>query len=685
MFIFIVLGCLGFVNAVVNDAEVYYSLDDVDLTSGNPGDLSGNGNNGTNNGATTGVTGILGEAFSMDGINDWINTNYNPIIVDENAINFWRKSTETTANGFGVRDSTVQEIQVLTNIVAGGIRFNYNDGTNLIRGSVTFANLNDGNWHMISISYKLSTNTIDIYVDGNKLTTTYTIQETPSGGTYDRAMAYGALIDAGGNPSFFMGDTQDELAFYLHTFTQTDVDTLWNSGAGFNPYATPEQNATLNFTNITANDVTLVNDTTFITNLINFETFVLNTSTNGNVNHSYSLNGNTSVQYCTNTLDCNVTLNLTVGNYNISFFAFNNETNVTSSQFNFLVVEVYPYDVQNAIYNGTFLDIIDQDTNMQDVIFNSGGSKMFAIGATNDLIYEYDCSTNYLIDTCVYSTRNLSVSSEDTNPRSVVFNNVGSKVYMLGILNNFVYEYDCSTNFKIDTCTYSTRKLSVSSQETSGASVEFNSVGSKVYIVGNGNNEIFEYDCSTNFKIDTCTYSTRSLDVSSQDIGTTSVEFNGNGSKVYTVGIVSNKIFEYDCSIEYKIDTCSYINRNLDISGQDTIATGMTFNNDGGELYITGNANDRIFQYDIPFVAGPAPEDSCTPPAINNNWIINSTDNCYINGQTIDLGTGGIYYTDSGNLTFNNSDVTSSFFERLSGDTGTDTQVYLFGSACMLQ
>ena len=110
--------------------------------------------------------------------------------------------------------------------------------------------------------------------------------------------------------------------------TQDLVFTLFAEDANVTPV--------LAFTSITADNVTLINNT-FYNGSIQFQTTVLNTSTNDLVNHSYSLDGAGLVQYATNNLNSSVNLNLTEGSYNISFFAQNNETNVTSSIFSFIV------------------------------------------------------------------------------------------------------------------------------------------------------------------------------------------------------------------------------------------------------------------------------------------------------------------------------------------------------------
>lgn len=67
--------------------QLYYSYDNSDLVT----DLSGNGNNGTNNGATTGATGILNEAFDFDGSGDKIELLNSTMIGNTWAISTWFK------------------------------------------------------------------------------------------------------------------------------------------------------------------------------------------------------------------------------------------------------------------------------------------------------------------------------------------------------------------------------------------------------------------------------------------------------------------------------------------------------------------------------------------------------------------------------------------------------------------
>ena len=151
-----------------------------------------------------------------------------------------------------------------------------------------------------------------------------------------------------------------------------------------------------------------------------------------------------------------------------------------------------------ANYSQTF-DVSAQDESPRGVSFNSTGTKMYVIGSANDSVYEYDLTTAWNISTADYS-QTLDVSAQDTDPRGLAFNSAGTKMYVAGSSNDSVYEYDLTTAGDISTAGYS-QTLDISAQDTSPEGVAFNSTGTKMYVIGNENNSVYEYDLSISNKI----------------------------------------------------------------------------------------------------------------------------------------------------------------------------------------
>ena len=78
--------------------------------------------------------------------------------------------------------------------------------------------------------------------------------------------------------------------------------------------------------------------------------------------------------------------------------------------------------------------------------------------------------------------------------------------------------------------------------------------------------------------------------------------------------------------------------------------------------------------------------DSCTPPeTTDTDWIIDSSDNCEIADQDINLGTGNLYFNGTGTIIFTNCNVTAKAFERQSGDSGTSTEIWLYSTEVWLK
>ena len=254
----------------------------------------------------------------------------------------------------------------------------------------------------------------------------------------------------------------------------------------------------------------------------------------------------------------------------------------------------YPYDVSTGVYND-FLNVSAQDIVPRGMAFNGNGSKVYMVGSDNDGIYEYNLSTAYDVSTGVYNDF-LNVSAQDDIPAELIFNNDGSKLYMVGWINDRIYEYNLSTAYDVSTGVYNDN-LYVGTQDISPTGMGFNNDGSKLYVVGDSNNRIYEYNLSTAYDVSTGTYNDY-LYVGSQDIYPNAMAFNNDGSKVYMVGLDNDKIYEYNLSTAYDISTGVY-NDYLDVGTQDGYPSGITFNNDGSKVYMVGSGNDGIYEYNL--------------------------------------------------------------------------------------
>ena len=196
-----------------------------------------------------------------------------------------------------------------------------------------------------------------------------------------------------------------------------------------------------------------------------------------------------------------------------------------------------------------------------------------------------------------YNNVSFSVSAQDTSPSGIAFNNDGSKMYMVGAANGTVYQYTLSTPFDLSTASYDNVSFSVAGQDTQPHDITFNNDGSKMYMVGYSNDSVFQYTLSTPFDLSTASYDNVSFSVAGQDAAPLGIAFNTTGSKMYMVGDSNDSVFQYTLSTPFDLSTASYNSVSFSVAGQDTQPVSIAFNNDGSKMYMVGDSNDSVFQY----------------------------------------------------------------------------------------
>jgi len=181
-----------------------------------------------------------------------------------------------------------------------------------------------------------------------------------------------------------------------------------------------------------------------------------------------------------------------------------------------------PYDISTTERAGE-LAVSDIDGAPKGIAWNNDGSTLYLVGNDNDSIYSLDCETNFDVRTASLS-QTLDVSSEDSRPHSVVWNNDGSKLYMTGNYRDSVYEYGCSTSFDISTASFSAER-DVSGDDRNPYGMAWNDDGSKMYVVGSDNDAVYEYDCATAFDTSTASF-TSQFDITYAFVDPTGVQWS---------------------------------------------------------------------------------------------------------------------------------------------------------------
>mgnify|MGYP001284812775 CR=1 FL=1 len=222
--------------------------------------------------------------------------------------------------------------------------------------------------------------------------------------------------------------------------------------------------------------------------------------------------------------------------------------------------------VSSAQAAATFVDSFDvstQDTTPRGLAFNNDGTKMFVVGDAGNDINEYTLTTPFDVSTSIFRDINgdgsgFDVSEQDTVPQYIKFNNDGTKMFVSGNTGDDINVYTLSTGFDLSTATFNDINgdgtgFDISDQETVPRGLTFNDDGTKMFIVGDNGNDINEYTLSVGFDLTSTVTHVDSFDISSQETNPQGIAFNTTGTKMFIVGNVGNDINEYTLSCAFKV------------------------------------------------------------------------------------------------------------------------------------
>ena len=265
-------------------------------------------------------------------------------------------------------------------------------------------------------------------------------------------------------------------------------------------------------------------------------------------------------------------------------------------------------DVSEAVYDSPSFDVSDEDTFPSDVIFSPDGLKMFVLGASSDSIYQYTLSTAWDINTAVYDTVLLNVSSQEGAPYGFTFSPDGTKMFIVGALSDSVHSYSLATAWDISDVTYISA-FNVSSEDGSPHGVTFSPDGLKMFIVGAGSDSVYQYTLSTAWDISTAVHHSISFSVNSEDTFPSGVTFSSDGLKMFIMGNSTDSVYQYSLTTAWDISDVTYNSVSLDITSQDTFPHGVTFSSDGTKMFVIGSSSDSVHAYNIPLSAGITSDD----------------------------------------------------------------------------
>jgi DNA-binding beta-propeller fold protein YncE len=299
------------------------------------------------------------------------------------------------------------------------------------------------------------------------------------------------------------------------------------------------------------------------------------------------------------------------------------------------------WDISSASYTNVSLDVTGVATNPYQVSFKPDGTKMFVVSPTTDGVFQYstvlttntlDLSTGSVFEitptsdievnlsnpaasgtvsqatllldgaaSSEYDITNATLSnsfsvSQDTQPHGLAFKPDGTRFYVVGNGNNTVYQYDISTAWDSSTAAYNSVSFSISSEESTATGITFKPDGTKMYVVGIDSDSIHQYSLSTAWDLSTASYDSVSSYLAGSD--PTGVVFKPDGTRLYTSMNTGDTVDEWTLTTAWDISTVTF-STDFSVASEETVPNGLDISEDGTLMFIVGQSSDTVYKYNL--------------------------------------------------------------------------------------
>jgi DNA-binding beta-propeller fold protein YncE len=331
---------------------------------------------------------------------------------------------------------------------------------------------------------------------------------------------------------------------------------------------------------------------------------------------------------------------------------------VSLKQFNLNGIAVWssaaPWDIGGATYLRSSISLRTHTPTPTEVTFSADGTKMYVTGLSSSgtFVVQYGLSTAWNISTAAYSKK-IEVTGATTG---ICFSPDGTKMILTSALADRVERYTLLTPWDIATAE---RDFFQSYAKDTGDNVPtdiyFSPDGTKMYIVGSGNNAVRQYTLSTAWDINTASF-LQSFSVALQSTNSSGVEFSPDGKNMYVTG---SDIHQYTLSTAWNINTAVFL-RSYILSITYRTPRSIRFKPDGKTMYIITSKEDyHVF-------------------SLSTAWNI-STATFFYTSSTFDDEPSGFAFNSTGTILYE-VDYESDLVESVNLSTAWDLRSRVTGS-----
>jgi len=263
-----------------------------------------------------------------------------------------------------------------------------------------------------------------------------------------------------------------------------------------------------------------------------------------------------------------------------------------------MVVLATEWDVSTATYTGEG-SVASETSNPSGANISSDGSLIYLCGITQVDVFEYDLNTPWVASSIDSSDeRSFDLSNEDaSNGYGIFVKPDGTKFYTSSFYGS-IWQYSMDA-WDLSTAAYDNKSFNPD-EITDPARFFFKPDGLKVYILDLLTDDVFQYSLSPAWDISSANYDTKTFDFTAKDDIMVGLWIKPDGTKIYMIGSQNDKVYQYTLTTPWDISSANDDSKECDISAKEGHPAGLFFKSDGTEFYYAGPDGNSIDQWSMP-------------------------------------------------------------------------------------
>ncbi len=224
-----------------------------------------------------------------------------------------------------------------------------------------------------------------------------------------------------------------------------------------------------------------------------------------------------------------------------------------------------------------------------DLYISPEGTELYVVNADDDVV-QWTLATRWDLSTATL-TRTLDVSGREASLYGISFKQDGTKMYIVGEQNDAIHEYDLTTPWDISTATW-LQEFALHVSQGNPRGIYFREDGKQVYIPDSST--IASYHLSTAWNITTAQFLDSKSVTGASGMG--GIHFSRDGSKVFYVDITNDILGIRELTAVFRISTAGAESIFTPFPAV-TVLKSVFWNPNGTKMYLIDN--ESIMEYTI--------------------------------------------------------------------------------------